>query len=335
MRSDLLALLWCPDDHGDLRHEAATTGNGSAPAGGAVVCTTCARRYPIVDGVLSFLADVALPDLDRAEQQDRDQEATWYDSIWPEYIDRIELPAHAEGLGRPAEPVLDLGCGPGRITEYLARDLGLPTIGLDYSLESLRLLVRRCEGLPVLAVHGDGRSLPVRDGVLGGITSGQCYEHFRPDDRRRVLEECARTLRPGARLAVTTLNYNLTFKLWKLKGNPGAKEGDHMYGSNFYYVRQTPSEYRAELAEVFPDVEIIGIRNFPVRSIATGLRRVGGERVAERFMGFMNRYGYRADRLLEHTPLARFVGFLLLGVVSCPAPPVGAPPAPALAGTAP
>ena len=77
-----------------------------------------------------------------------------------------------EALGHPGAPVLDLGCGPGRITEYLARDLGLSTIGLDYSLESLRLLVRRCEGLPVLAVHGDGRALPVRDGALGGITSG-------------------------------------------------------------------------------------------------------------------------------------------------------------------
>ena len=244
MRADLLATLWCPDDHGSLRDD-----------GDAAVCASCQRRYPVIDGVLSFLADVELPDLDRAEQQDRDQEADWYDSIWPEYIDRIELPAHAEGMGQPDGPVMDLGCGPGRITEYLARELGHPTIGLDYSLESLRLLVRRCEGLPVLAVHGDGRALPVRDHVLAGATSGQCYEHFRPADRRKVLEECARTLRPGARLAVTTLNFNLTFRLWKLKGNPGAKEGDHMYGSNFYYIRQTPAEYRAELAEVFEDVD--------------------------------------------------------------------------------
>ena len=50
---------------------------------------------------------------------------------------------------------------------------------------------------------------------------------------------------------MTTLNYNLTFRLWKLKGNVGAKEGDHMYGSNFYYIRHTPAEYRAELSEVF------------------------------------------------------------------------------------
>ena len=52
-------------------------------------------------------------------------------------------------------------------------------------------------------------------------------------------------------------------------------------------------------------------------------------------MGFMNRSGYRADRLLEHTPLAKAVGFLLLGVVSRPASPGEAPSAPSLAGTAP
>jgi SAM-dependent methyltransferase len=307
VREDLLAALWCPDDHGSLRDD-----------GEAAVCTTCGRRYPLIDGVLSFLTDVELAELDRAEQQSRDEEAGWYDSIWPEYIDRVELPAHAERLGRPEGPVLDLGSGPGRITEYLARDLGYPTIGLDYSLESLRLLVRRCAGLPVLAVHADGRALPIRDHALAGATSGQCYEHFRPADRRLVLEECGRVLRPGAPLAVTTLNYNLTFRLWKLKGNVGAKEGDHMYGSNFYYIRHTAAEYRAELSEVFDIEEITGIRNFPVRSISTGLSRIGGQKVGEGFMRFMSRYGLRADRLLERAPFSKYVGFLLLAKVSRP-----------------
>jgi SAM-dependent methyltransferase len=324
VRSDLLAMLWCPDDHGTLRDD-----------GDAAVCTSCARRYPVIDGVLSFLATVELAELDRAEQQDRDHEAGWYDSLWPEYIDRIELPAHAEGLGRPQGPVLDLGCGPGRISEYLARELGYPTIALDYSLESLRLLVRRCDGLPVLAVHGDGRALPVRDDALAGITSGQCYEHFRRADRRKVLEECARTLRPGARFAVTTLNYNLTFRLWKLKGNQGAKEGDHMYGSNFYYIRQTPAEFRAELAEVLEVQDVIGIRNIPIRSLGVGLRRLAGERAEERFMGFMNRFGLRADRFIERTPIARVVGFLLLGIAARPVRPGDAPSDQKLAGAAP
>lgn len=323
MRDDLLAVLWCPDDHGDLLDDGA-----------AAVCTTCGRRYPVLDGVLSFLYDADLPELDAAEMADRDNEAEWYDSIWPEYIDRIELPAHAEKMGSPHGVVLDLGSGPGRITEYLARELHYPTIGLDYSLESLKLLAKRCEGLPVLAVHADGRALPIRDGALAGATSGQCYEHFRPEDRRLVLQECARVLAPRAALAVTNLNYNLTFRLWKLKGNEGAKEGDHMYGSNFYYVRLTPKEFRAELSEVFDVEELIGIRNFPVRSISVALEKVGGTRLSGAFMRFMNSKGYRADRWLERIPLAKHVGFLLLAKVSRATPLKVASPTAVPAGPA-
>jgi len=317
VNSELLAVLWCPSDHGDL-----------TDAGDAVVCANCGRRYPVIDGVISFLVGEELDELTKAEQESRDREATWYDSIWPEYMDRVELPAHAGRLGTPQGVVLDLGSGPGRISMYLARDLGYPTIALDYSLESLRLLTPRAAGLPLLAVHADGRALPIRDGVLGGATSGQCYEHFRPADRRTVLQECARVLRPGAPFALSTLNYNLTFKAWKLKGNQGAKEGEHMYGSDFYYVRQTPKEFRAELEEVFTVEELVGVRNFPVRSISVGLRKIGGEKVEHGFMRAMNRWGYKADRWLERFGAARYVGFLLIAKVSRPAAPTAPTAAP-------
>lgn len=308
VRAELLAALWCPADHGDLHEDGDT-----------VACATCGARYPVVEGVVSFLSEGALADRDRAEQADRDSEAAWYDSIWPEYVDRVELPAHTERLGSPEGPVLDLGSGPGRITEHLAREMGVATIAVDYSLESMRRLARRCDGLAVLAVHADGRALPIRDGALAGATSGQCYEHLRSADRHRMLQEVARALRPGAPLSVSTLNYNLTFRLWKLKGNEGAKEGDHMYGSNFYYVRQTPKEFRAELARVFEIEGLVGARNFPVRSIYTALGRVLGRRVGEGFMRFMSRTGYRADRALERLPLMKHVGFLLVAKVSRPA----------------
>ena len=179
MRQDLLATLWCPQDHGDLVEDTD-----------AARCTACGVRYPVIDGVLSFLTEDSLAEQERAEQKDRDQEAVWYDSIWPEYIDKVELPAHAEAMGHPRGPVLDLGSGPGRITEYLARELGYPTLALDYSLESLRLLVARCQGLPVLAVHADGQEHPQQC-----VPQGR-RAHFQSDGPS--LQKSAPTLRQSA-----------------------------------------------------------------------------------------------------------------------------------------
>jgi len=305
MNTELLSVLCCPEDEGSLEylHES-------------VRCESCGRRYPIIDGVISFLADVELSELDQREQRNRDDEAEWYDSLWPQYIDKLELPAHADPLASATGPVLDIGCGPGRVSEYLAGQLGLSTIALDYSLESLRLLAKRCEGLTVLAVHGDARALPIRSNSIHGATSAQCYEHLRKDDRYALLTDVARVLQPKRPFVVSTFNYNLTFRLWKLRGNTGAREGDHMFGSDYYYVRQTRREFGEELGAVFSNVRIHPIRNIPARTIAGILARVARPSFGEAFMRWMTRSGYRVDRALSRTPLGPVCGFLLLGTVS-------------------
>lgn len=43
---DLLALLVCPVDHADLELKGST-----------LVCTQCARVYPIVDGIPNMVVD--------------------------------------------------------------------------------------------------------------------------------------------------------------------------------------------------------------------------------------------------------------------------------------
>ena len=48
LNPELRALLVCPVDHQPLRDDD-----------GALVCTACARRYPIVDGIPVMLAEDA------------------------------------------------------------------------------------------------------------------------------------------------------------------------------------------------------------------------------------------------------------------------------------
>ncbi|MPY95527.1 MAG: methyltransferase domain-containing protein [Acidimicrobiia bacterium] len=300
----LLASLWCPDDHGDLLAE-----------GGAARCASCGRGFPYRDGVLSFVEAEVLDDVTRREQSSRDAEAAWYDTINTEYTNAVELPAMVERLGLPVGPILDHGAGTGRITAALARQLAQPVIALDYSHESLRLLVGHCKGLDVLAVHADGRALPIRDGVIAAATSAEVYEHFRAPDRRMVADELARVLRPGAPMTISTLNYSWVFRLWRLVGNKAAKQGEHLFGSDFFYVRQTPAEFRAELDPVFVVRELVGIRNIPARTLAGALGRVIGRPRGERLLDWMARRGHRADRALEGSRLSHLTGTFLLALV--------------------
>jgi SAM-dependent methyltransferase len=297
----LLALLWCPDDHGDL-----------TLAGGAAACTSCGRRYPFTDGVLSFLDTGAMSEIDRRELASRDAEATWYDTIFGDYTNAVEVPTTVARIGVPAGPVLDFGAGTGRVTTHLAKTFDQPVIAVDYSSEQLRRLVPRCAGYAVLPVHADGRRLPIRDGVIAAATSAEVYEHFRPDDRRLALDELARVMRSGAPLSISTLSYNALYRLWRLRGNRGAKEGDHLLGGDFYYVRQTAREFRRELRQVFTVEQVVGIRNIPVRSITSALRKVAGEGRGDRFEAWMTRRGHRLDRAWERVPLSPLTGFFLL-----------------------
>ncbi len=297
----MLGLLWCPDDHGDL-----------SLAGGAAACATCGRRYPFTDGVLSFLEEAALSETDQRELASRDAEATWYDTMFPEYTNRVEVPAMVTRLGRPDGPLLDFGAGTGRVTTELAKAFDQPVIAVDYSIGQLRRLVPRCEGYAVLPVHADGRRLPIRDGVIAAATSAEVYEHFRADDRRRALAELARVTRSGAPLTISTLSFNLLYRLWKLRGNKAAREGEHLLGGDFYYIRQTAKEFRAELEATFDVEEVVGIRNIPVRTLAAGIGKVAGEARGDRFLGWMTRHGHRIDRAVERLPLSPLTGFFLL-----------------------
>lgn len=304
MDDHLLASLWCPDDHGDLVAEEA-----------AARCEACGRRFPLLDGVLSFVDAGALDEVSRREQSSRDAEAAWYDTINTDYTNAVELPAMVERLGWPRGTLLDHGAGTGRITSALARQFGQPVLALDYSLESLRLLVRHCQGLDVLAVHADGRHLPIRDGAIAAATSAEVYEHFRAPDRRRVADELARVLEPGAPMTISTLNYSWVFRLWRLAGNRAAKTGEHLFGSDFFYVRQTPAEFRAELEASFVVRELVGIRNIPARTLAGALGRVAGRSRGERVLDWMVRRGHRADRALERRRLSHLTGTFLVALV--------------------
>jgi len=106
---------------------------------------------------------------------------------------------YAEALGKG--PLLDLGCGAGRDTEYLIahnRDV----VAGDLSTEMLNVTRARCNDL-MLVVQFDLRALPFREDVFAGIWASASLLHIPSSDMFGALTELYRTLRPGGAVAIS------------------------------------------------------------------------------------------------------------------------------------
>ena len=110
-------------------------------------------------------------------------------------IDQLMLKAFAElVLAGPGGPVLDVGCGPGRISHNLA-SLGLDVFGLD--LSSAMVAVAR-DTYPKLRFSvGSMLALDLPDAGLGGIVAWWSIIHTPPEPLPTVFAEFQRTLVPG------------------------------------------------------------------------------------------------------------------------------------------
>ncbi len=301
MDQSLLDLLCCPKDQGAPLAET----------GASLECPTCKTLYPVVDGIVVFLTAQQLSDQEEKERNFRSQESEWYDDMYVGYTDLVEVPTVVRRLERPFGPILDAGCGTGRITEALV-PLGQPIVAIDYSEACLRKMQQRTAGARVLAVQSDLRNLPLRSEVMAAAISIEVHPHLRDGDRQRYLAELARVMAPGAPLSISTLNYNLVFRAWGVLGNDGAREGEHVLGNDYHYRRFDRVEFRRELDVHFEVEELTGIRNIPARSLAGAVGKVGWRQGSDKLLGLMNDKGYKVDHFLERTAVAGMVGFFWL-----------------------
>jgi SAM-dependent methyltransferase len=110
------------------------------------------------------------------------------------------VPALGIGVGTC---VVDVGCGTGRHLRALAEH-GADVIGIDLSH---RLLTVAQDALPGAWAQGDARRLPLPSGCADVVLS-LCQGGFgiAPSGDQAVLDELARILRPGGRLALTAFS---------------------------------------------------------------------------------------------------------------------------------
>ena len=107
-----------------------------------------------------------------------------------------ELACAADG------PILDLGCGTGRVALHLARR-GCPVVGLDLDPQLIARLVERGDGLPVQAVLADARSFELDTDIALALAPMQLVQLLGGSQQRLELLGCvAAHLLPEGRIAM-------------------------------------------------------------------------------------------------------------------------------------
>ncbi|MFD6988521.1 class I SAM-dependent methyltransferase [Streptomyces sp. NPDC059943] len=133
-----------------------------------------------------------------------------YDTVASDYVERVKSPAELDPLSRGMlgvftevvrtaglGPVADVGCGPGRVTAYLA-ERQLPVFGMDLSPAMVGLARSAYPNLRFSV--GSMTSLPIADNSLGGVLAYYSTHHTPPTLLPVVFGEFHRTLAPGGSL---------------------------------------------------------------------------------------------------------------------------------------
>ncbi len=110
---------------------------------------------------------------------------------------------------RTGECALDIGCGPGFVSEELARAVGPggAVHAMDNSESSVEMTRQRCAGFGnVQCQIADATQLPYPDNFFDLAVSTQVYEFVR--DIRTALSELHRVLRPGGRAAIIDTDWH-------------------------------------------------------------------------------------------------------------------------------
>jgi len=152
---------------------------------------------------------------------------------------------------------LDLCCGSGDLTQFLAQFVGTPgeVTGLDFSCAQLAIAKRRhqakCPQLSISWIQGDALSLPFAEDYFDCVTMGYGLRNVL--DIPLCLQEIYRVLKPRAKAAILDFHHPShpwlqTFQRWYLRSivTPTAAR----WGLSEEYAYINPSLERFPVGEI-------------------------------------------------------------------------------------
>jgi len=135
--------------------------------------------------------------------------------------------AFINALPDPKGRVLDAGCGPGRDCSRF-HDVGISVIGLDYSIELLRIARARA---PVPLVGGDLRALPFLPNTFDGVWLCSSLVHLPAEYVTTILHQVRGLLRLGGVMFASVMHGN------------GPEWRPDPFGGRRWFVPFTESEF--------------------------------------------------------------------------------------------
>jgi SAM-dependent methyltransferase len=183
---------------------------------------------------------------------------------------------------RAPHVVLEIACGPGRLTAALR---GVHTgVAIDSSAEMLRTAQRRMNGAAESwsFLRTDAFVLPFQSASFDAVYTLRFVRHFQLPERRRLYQEVRRVLRPGGVFMVDALNRDVSYP-------HRVKRGIERY--HIYDVLYRREEIEAELQEAgFRVVAIEGIiKHFSVQRFLNRLRRANLDGLATALIASLER----------------------------------------------
>lgn len=148
-----------------------------------------------------------------AEEWDRIYRLTPPDALpWEQWQPAEEL-VQMVGKGEvaPGQKALDLGCGLGTNTIYLA-SIGVKATGIDISDAAVQMAMKRAlqAGVDANFIPGNVLDLPFDDATFDFLLDRGCFHHLDIEVRRDYVKEVSRVLVPGGRLLLITFRSRIS-----------------------------------------------------------------------------------------------------------------------------
>jgi cyclopropane-fatty-acyl-phospholipid synthase len=131
---------------------------------------------------------------------------------------------------KPGSSILDIGCGWGKIANYVSEKTSCKVTGITVSDEQEKYALSNYNPEKVVIINMDYRNI---SGQFDYIYSIGMFEHVRYENYDLFFQMIKRCLKPGGRLVLHTI---ITFD----KSNPVAKSGDNFVTTHIFPGGQIP-----------------------------------------------------------------------------------------------